>query len=108
MIKANIVKRVAEELSNETNAIKDKEALEIVDRIIDSFKDIIVDHQRLEIRDFGVFQVKERKARVGRNPKNRVEYPIPSHRVVTFKPGKEIKNLKVATPDDDENDDNLE
>jgi nucleoid DNA-binding protein len=108
MIKADIVKRVAEELSNETNAIKDKEALEIVDRIIDSFKDIIVDHQRLEIRDFGVFQVKERKARVGRNPKNRVEYPIPSHRVVTFKPGKEIKNLKVATPDDDENDDNLE
>jgi len=108
MIKADIVKRVASELSNENNALKDKEALEIVDRIIDALKEIIVDHQRLEIRDFGVFQVKERKARVGRNPKNRVEYPIPSHRVVTFKPGKEIKNLQIETPEDHEDDDDLE
>ncbi len=108
MIKADIVKRVASELSNESNALKDKEALEIVDRIIDALKKIIVDHQRLEIRDFGVFQVKERKARVGRNPKNRVEYPIPSHRVVTFKPGKEIKNLQIETPEDHEDDDDLE
>lgn len=105
MIKADIVKRVAEGLAADKNQIKDKEALQVVDQIIESMKEIIVRHKRLEIRDFGVFQVKERKARIGRNPKNRKPYPIPSHKVVTFKPGKEIKNLKHATPDGDEDGD---
>ncbi len=93
MIKADIVKKVAESLSSDQQQIKDKDALLIVDEIVESIKEIIVRHRRLEIRDFGVFQVKERKARIGRNPKNRKEYPIPSHHVVTFKPGKEIKMI---------------
>jgi nucleoid DNA-binding protein len=88
--------------------MKDKEALYVVDSIIDSVKELIVDNKRLEIRDFGVFQVKERKPRVGRNPKNKVSYPIPPHNVVTFKSGKDLKALPIATIDDgtdDEEDD---
>ncbi|MEQ8819091.1 MAG: HU family DNA-binding protein [Sumerlaeia bacterium] len=96
MIKADIVKRVAEELSTEEQPLKDKEALELVDTIIESIKEIVVRDQRLEVRDFGVFQIKTRKARIGRNPKNRKEYPIPAHKVVTFKPGKEIKIIPPA------------
>lgn len=88
MIKADIVKQVAKEL-----AVREHDALQIVDTIVDSLKEVIIKNGRLEIRDFGVFQIKERKGRIGRNPKNKVEYPIPPHRVVTFKSGKEIKDV---------------
>ncbi len=86
MIKAEIVKRVAEHLK-----MRDKEALIIIDSIIDSMKRVVAEQGRLEIRDFGVFQTKTRKERVGRNPKDKKEYPIPSRRVVTFKMGRELK-----------------
>ena len=88
MIKADIVKSVGEALN-----MKDKEALAVVDSIIESMKEVIIRDKRLEVRDFGVFQVKERKQRIGRNPKNKKEYPIPPRKVVTFKSGKEIKKL---------------
>lgn len=92
MIKADIVKRIAEHLK-----LKDKEALVIVDATLDAMKDIVAKHGRLEIRDFGVFQTKQRKQRVGRNPKDKKEYPIPPRKVVTFKMGKELK-LSGAQP----------
>lgn len=88
MIKADIVKSVGEALN-----MKDKEALAVVDAIVESMKEVIIRDKRLEVRDFGVFQVKERKERIGRNPKNKKEYPIPPRKVVTFKSGKEVKNL---------------
>ena len=86
MIKADIVKTVAESLG-----MKDKEALVVVDGILESFRDVICEHRRLEIRDFGVFQVKTRKERIGRNPRDKVEYPIPARQVVTFRIGKELR-----------------
>lgn len=101
MIKADIVKRVAEDLSSGSHQIKDKEALEVVDRLIDSFKEVIIRDKRLEIRDFGVFQVKRRKERIGRNPKNKDPYPIPAHHVVTFKPGKQLRNVAPPTEGSD-------
>jgi nucleoid DNA-binding protein len=88
MIKVDVVKQIAKKLD-----LKERDALEIVDTILESLKEVIVRDGRLEVRDFGVFQIKERKGRVGRNPKNKVEYPIPPHRVVTFKSGKEIKEI---------------
>jgi len=100
MVKADIVRHIADSLGR-----KDKEALFTVDCIIDCLKDLIVREGRLEVRDFGVFQAKLRKSRMGRNPKNKIAYPIPSHRVVTFRSGKHLKNLKHATvepTDDDE------
>ncbi len=86
MIKAEIVKQAAEKLS-----MRDKEALVVIDAIIDSIKKIVAEQGRLEIRDFGVFQTKTRKERIGRNPKDKKEYPIPARRVVTFKMGRELK-----------------
>ena len=91
MVKADIVKQIARNL-----ALKDKEALAVVDGILESLKDVICEHQRLEIRDFGVFQIKTRKHRVGRNPRDKVEYPIPARRVVTFRIGKELKLLSPS------------
>lgn len=92
MIKIDIVKCIAEQLK-----LKDKDALQIVDAIIDSMKEVICEHGRLEVRDFGVFQVKSRKERIGRNPRNKDEYPIPPRKVVTFKLGKELKESAQAT-----------
>jgi nucleoid DNA-binding protein len=94
MIKAEIVKRVAEHLK-----MKDKEALVVIDAIIESMKKVVAEQGRLEIRDFGVFQTKKRKERVGRNPKDKKEYPIPSRRVVTFKMGRELKMTGEANPE---------
>ncbi len=76
--------------------MKERDALFVVDSILDCMKEAIREGDRLEIRDFGVFEVKERKSRVGRNPRNKVAYLIPAHKVVTFRPGKELKDLPVA------------
>jgi len=91
MIKADIVKIMAKQFK-----LKDKEALGVVDRILEAMKHVIATNGRLEIRDFGVFLVKARKPRIGRNPKNKVEYPIPPRKVVTFKPGKELKSRSIV------------
>lgn len=90
MIKIDIVKRVADQLK-----LKDREALAVVDTIIDAIKHTIDEHGRMEIRNFGVFQVKQRKPRTGRNPRNKKEYPIHPRKVVTFKLGKELKDFSV-------------
>ena len=86
MIKADIVKQVARELGT-----KDKEALVVVDTILESLRDVICQYGRVEIRDFGVFQIKTRKERVGRNPRDKTEYPIPARKVVTFRVGKDMR-----------------
>ena len=88
MIKIDFARDLAQRLK-----VKDKEALKIVDNLVESIKEAIIKHKRLEIRDFGVFIIKTRKQRVGRNPKNKKEYPIPNHKAITFKAGKEIKEL---------------
>jgi nucleoid DNA-binding protein len=90
MIKIDIVKRVADQLK-----LKDREALAVVDTIIDAIKDIIHENDRIEIRNFGVFQVKQRKPRTGRNPRIKKEYPIQPLQVVPFKLGKELKDFSL-------------
>lgn len=88
MIKADIAHKIAESLH-----IKDHEAMKIVTEIISAIRATVVENGRLEIRNFGVFQIKERKSKIGRNPKTKVEYPIPRRRVVVFKAGKDIKTV---------------
>jgi len=91
VIKADIVRRLAEKLGK-----KDKEALELVDEVLECMKDILLEESRLELREFGVFAIKTRKGRTGRNPKNKIEYPIPQRRVVTFRPGKIFRDQGEA------------
>ena len=90
MIKIDIVKRVADQLK-----LKDREAMMVVDTIIESLKDCIHEFGRMEIRNFGVFQIKQRKPRTGRNPRNKMEYPILPRKVVTFKLGKQLKDFSL-------------
>ena len=88
MIKADIVNRVAEN----SNLPRVKAAC-AVDTILGAMKDALGDGKRIELRGFGVFQVRNRKRGVGRNPKTGVEVTIAPGKTVRFKPGKELKNL---------------
>jgi DNA-binding protein HU-beta len=88
MIKADIVNRVAE-----TSEISRVKAAEAVDTILDAIKDALTGGKRIELRGFGVFQVRNRKRGIGRNPKTGVEVAIAPGKTVRFKPGKELKNL---------------
>jgi DNA-binding protein HU-beta len=88
MIKADIVNRVAD--SCDIPRIK---AAEAVDTILDAIKDALTAGKRIELRGFGVFQVRNRKRGVGRNPKTGVEVAISPGKTVRFKPGKELKAL---------------
>ncbi|MBP7589560.1 MAG: integration host factor subunit beta [Thermoanaerobaculia bacterium] len=88
MIKADIVLKVSD-VSN----VPRMKAVQAVDTIIDAMKDALCDGRRIELRGFGVFQVRDRKKGVGRNPKTGVEVAITPGRTVRFKPGKDLKNL---------------
>ena len=88
MIKADIVMKVSD-VSN----VPRMKAVQAVDTIIDAMKDALCEGRRIELRGFGVFQVRDRKKGVGRNPKTGVEVAITPGRTVRFKPGKELKNL---------------
>ncbi len=77
-------------ISQETG-IKQVVVKEIVQRTFDSILEVLKEGKRIELRNFGVFQVKRRKPRIGRNPKTGEAVSVPERRVVTFKPGLEMK-----------------
>lgn len=88
MIKADIVNRVAER--SEVSRVK---AAVAVDTIIETMKSALSAGKRIELRGFGVFQVRDRKQGIGRNPKTGVEVTIAPGKTVRFKPGKELKQI---------------
>jgi DNA-binding protein HU-beta len=88
MIKADIVTRVTE-----TSDVPRAQAARAVDTIIEAIKEALCAGKRIELRGFGVFQVRDRKRGVGRNPKTGVEVAISPGKTVRFKPGKDLRNL---------------
>lgn len=89
---ANLTKRdLVIRISNETGMVQ-QDVLNVVQKTLDYLTESLAKGQSVELRNFGVFEVKLRKARVGRNP-NRPEsdVPIPPRAVVKFKAGKEMK-----------------
>ena len=88
MIKVDLVNRVAE--SSEVSRIK---AALAVDTIFKAMKAALSEGKRIELRGFGVFQIRDRKRGIGRNPKTGVEVVIAPGKTVRFKPGKDLRNL---------------
>lgn len=86
MTKKEIVKQISERLSVPQLVIKD-----IVQQTFDSIIDTLIEHGRIELRNFGVFEVKKRKGRSARNPRSGEKVQVPAKVVVTFKPGKEME-----------------
>jgi nucleoid DNA-binding protein len=58
--------------------------------LFDGITEVLVEEGSIELRNFGVFKVKERKARIARNPRTGESVMVPARRVVTFKPGREM------------------
>ena len=88
MTKRELVIEVAERLGYTQNEVSS-----IVQSTLDAITEALSEGERLEIRNFGVFEVKTRDARIGRNPRTGQEVPIGTKRVATFKPGKALKEL---------------
>ena len=87
MTKRDLVVRIAAE----TGLIQEQ-VLEVVQRTLDYIAQAVAEGKNVELRNFGVFEVKIRKARIGRNPNApATDVPIPPRAVVKFKPGKEMR-----------------
>jgi DNA-binding protein HU-beta/integration host factor subunit beta len=83
--KKEIVREIANELKVDQTLTK-----RIVQRCLDRMIEVLAEQGRLELRNFGVFEVKERAARKARNPKTNQEVLVPAKRVITFQAGKNI------------------
>jgi DNA-binding protein HU-beta len=64
-----------------------------VETVFDSMKKALARSDRIELRGFGVFNIKPRKTGIGRNPRTGQEVSIPPGKAVRFKPGKELQSL---------------
>jgi len=88
MVKADLVEIIAREAG-----ITKVSAEVAVDSIIEALKGALARGERIELRGFGVFEVKARKRGVGRNPRTGEEVAIPAGKTTRFRPGKALSNL---------------
>jgi nucleoid DNA-binding protein len=112
--KKEIVKTISDEIG-----LTQLRTKEIVQKTFDAIVDTLVEERRIELRNFGVFEVKKRAARKARNPRTGERVDVAEKFVVTFKPGKEMeervrqleeaaaaeraaKNAAASTPSDHE------
>jgi len=96
MTKRDLVLRI----SNETK-LSQQEVLEVVQKTLNYITEALAKEDTVELRNFGVFEVKVRKARIGRNPNAPAhDVPIPPRAVVKFKAGKEMREavIKLSPP----------
>jgi integration host factor subunit beta len=71
----------------------------IVDTVFNQMKDALKNHNRVELRGFGIFEVRHRKARAGRNPKSGVTVQVQNRYVPFFKVGKELRDRVNGLPE---------
>lgn len=86
MTKKDIVRTIAEELD-----LPQLRTRELVQRTFDALIESLAEEGRVELRNFGVFQIKRREARMARNPRTGAQVPVRARNVVVFKPGKEME-----------------
>jgi len=88
LTKRDLVTRI----SNETGLVQ-QQVLDVVQKTLDHISEALAKGDKVELRNFGVFEVKVCKARVGRNPNEpQTDVPIPARSVVKFKAGKEMRS----------------
>ncbi len=90
MTKNDLIKKTHEKFKNYSQ----KDIVLAVQAILDALVDALKKNERIEIRGFGTFTIRERKPRVGRNPKSGAEVFLGDRRVPFFKTGKDLR-LKV-------------
>ncbi|AQQ09454.1 hypothetical protein L21SP3_01259 [Sedimentisphaera cyanobacteriorum] len=85
--KKELIDRIAEKTGEKRVAVK-----VVVQTFLDEIVEELEQGNRLEFRDFGVFETKNRAHRVAQNPKTLEKVQVPSKRTVKFKPGRMMKN----------------
>ena len=89
MIKVDIINELAQAAD-----ITKVKAVVAVEAVLQALKDSMRRGERIELRGFGVFQVKPRKKGIGRNPRTGKEVRIPPGKTIKFKPGKNLRSIK--------------
>ena len=89
--KKDIVRQIAKKLG-----LPQVDTKNVVQSLLDAIVEVLLTDGRLELRDFGVFEVKQRAQRKARNPKTGAEVTVPPRKVVTFKPGKLLQEKTRA------------
>jgi len=88
MTKKDIILKV----SDETN-LKQIDVKRVVQKTFDCIVQALIRGEKIELRNFGVFKLKQRKSRIGRNPRTGQVVPVPPRKVVVFKSGLEMKQM---------------
>jgi integration host factor subunit beta len=83
-------KQIVQMISDKTG-LTQLQTKDIVDLTFEAIVNTLLEEGRIELRNFGVFEVKHRKARKARNPRTSEKVDVPPKNVVTFKPGKEME-----------------
>lgn len=107
--KKDLIDRIANETNQKRTAVK---------RVVQCFLDNVIrelsEGHRLEFRDFGVFEIRQRAPRIAQNPKTLERVPVPAKKTVKFKVGRLMKMALegelpegLGSDDDDENEDDI-
>ena len=88
MTKRELVINVSNKLG-----VTQSEVAKVIETTFETISEALGEGKRWELRDFGVFEVKMRASRIGRNPRTGDQVPVPARRVVTFRPGKKLKEV---------------
>ena len=86
LTKADMADRLFEELG-----LNKREAKELVEMFFEQIRDSLADNRPVKLSGFGIFDLRDKSERPGRNPKTGEEIPISARRVVTFRPGQKLK-----------------
>lgn len=93
MTKKDIVKKIAAEMGLSQDVVH-----AVVQRTLDEIVETLVRDKRIELRNFGVFEVKVRSARKARNPRTNEWLRVPRRAALSFKPGKQMAERVAALP----------
>jgi nucleoid DNA-binding protein len=97
LTKRDLAVKVTDLLGSQGREFTQQDVFQVLQALIDAITDTLASGENVVMRKFGTFEVRETKAKIGRNPKNPgKDVKIPARSVVKFKPGKELKQ-KVAT-----------
>lgn len=95
--KRELAMKITDRLGANGHKITQQDVIEVIQTLIEEITESLAQGDTVVMRNFGAFQVREMKAKIGRNPKDPAkDVPIPARAAVKFKPGKEMKE-KVAT-----------
>ena len=88
MTKAELVEKLANK-----NKLSRKQAIDVINAITQSISDSLAGGNKVEIRGFGSFRIRDRKARTAYNPRSRVEVEVPAKKVPFFTAGKDLRKV---------------